>query len=416
MPSKAVGRRAPSLRRRQPTTSRIIFLVANADGTGGIARSVHTLASGLADRHEVEVVSVYRRRSEPAYAHDPRVKVSYLQDAHLGDGVRRGRPDRGYHLAGAGPVREWLNKRQPFVSGEDNEMSALTDILLVRKLRSLPPCVLVATRPSLQTAASRFAPRHVITVGQDHMNVETRSKDPEAFERFLRSARKLDAFVVLTQADARDYEPHLGESGTVLTSIPNASPWAIGAPAPLTSKIVLAAGHLVPRKGFDRMVAAWKPISRERPDWQLHIYGSGEQRRRLTRQIRRRRLSDSVHLKGHTMAFEEVLAGASIYAMTSHEEGFPMVLVEAMSKGVPPVSMDCPRGPAEIIVDHRNGRLTPNGDIDAFSTALLDVINDDAGRAEMGRAALEDARQYTSEVISQRWTDLFERLREARSG
>jgi glycosyltransferase involved in cell wall biosynthesis len=179
---------------------------------------------------------------------------------------------------------------------------------------------------------------------------------------------------------------------------------------------VVAAGHLVPRKGFDRMITAWKPISRARPDWQLHIYGSGEQRRRLTSQIRRRRLTESVHLKGHTMAFEEVLGGASIYAMTSHEEGFPMVLVEAMTKGVPPVSMDCPRGPAEIIVDHRNGRLTPDGDIGAFSSALLDVINDDGRRAEMGRAALEDARQYTPEVIAGRWADLFERLRAARTG
>ena len=403
-----------ALRGRQTATSRVVFLAANADGIGGIARSVHTLASSLADRHEVEIISVYRRRQEPAYAVDPRVSVTYLQDARPEEGFRGERPEKGYRLATAGPVHAWLNKRRSFATGDDDDFTGLTDLLLVRKLRSLPPCVLISTRPSLHTAVSRFTPRHVITIAQDHMNFVTRGVDPALFERLLRSVRRLDAFVVLTQADARDYTPLMRGRATVLTSIPNASPWPVGDPAPLASKVVVAAGHLIERKGFDRMVEAWARVAVVRPDWRLHIYGVGELRRTLNQQIRDLGLTHSVRLKGHTMAFEQVLADASVYAMTSHEEGFPMVLVEAMSKGVPPVSMDCPRGPAEIISDGRNGRLTPDGDIDAFSGALLQLTGDDQLRAAMGRAALADAHKYSVEAISAQWSELFEQLSSAR--
>jgi len=412
---RVIGSARSSRPPRRPSTSRVHFLVANADGIGGIARSVHTLASSLADQHEVEIISVYRRRQEPAYAADPRVAITYLQDARPVEGSRALAPDKGHHLSTAGPVRAWLNRRHSFVTGEDDDFTGLTDLLLLKKLRSLPPSLLITTRPSLHGAAARFAPRHVIKVGQDHMNFLTRNEVPAHFDRLLGAARRLDAFVVLTQADVDDYEPLLRGSGTVVTAIPNASPWAVGQPAPLTSKVVVAAGHLIERKGFDRMVDAWRPVARRHPEWQLHIYGVGELRPDLKRQIRELRLRQSVHLKGHTMAFEQVLADASVYAMTSHEEGFPMVLIEAMSKGVPLVSMDCPRGPAQIIVDGRNGRLVPDGNVRAFSRALLELIDNDERRVAMGRAALEDARQYSVDAITRRWSDLFARLHAERT-
>ena len=68
-------------------------------------------------------------------------------------------------------------------------------------------------------------------------------------------------------------------------------------------------------------------------------------------------------MMGYTNEIERVLAQAELFLLSSRAEGFGMVLVEAMSQGTPTVSMDCPRGPSEIITTGRNGEIVPDGDI-----------------------------------------------------
>ncbi len=105
-----------------------------------------------------------------------------------------------------------------------------------------------------------------------------------------------------------------------------------------------------------------------------------------------------------------MLAGASAYALTSRAEGFPMVLIEAMSAGVPLVAMDCPRGPGEIVDDGKNGLLVDDGDVAGFTEALRRLVEDDDLRRACGRRAHEDARQYGIDRVLEEWLQLFERL------
>ncbi len=104
------------------------------------------------------------------------------------------------------------------------------------------------------------------------------------------------------------------------------------------------------------------------------------------------------------------MAQASIYALSSRFEGFPLVLVEAMSKGMACVAFDCPTGPGDIIDDHRNGLLVPAKDVEGLTAALMEMVEDEELRRRCGDAALETAREYTMAAIGPKWDEMLQAL------
>jgi glycosyltransferase involved in cell wall biosynthesis len=372
----------------------------DATGVGGVARTVNMLASSLASTHEVHVHSLLRNADDPRYALDPRVEVHWLID-NRHTGGHRGRPRRDPQAR-----RRWRRlDSEPSALEPDPGISAYTDALLRRELSRLSPGVLVSTRPMLHLAAAKWAPDHVLRIAQDHLNFELRVRNHAVMSLLDEAIPQMDAFVTLTEADRGDYLRRYGD--TLVERIPNASPYPLSEQAPLNEKVVVSAGRLVGRKGFDRLIEAWAPLAREFPDWQVHIYGEGERRPELERLVTALGVGESVRLPGYTHELDHVLARSALFAMSSRGEGFPMVLLEAMAHGLPLVSFDCPRGPAEIIGDGVNGRLVEDGDIPAYTRALRDVIVDKERRSRMGRASHEAAKAYQIAPVSAEWEQLF---------
>ena len=402
------GRRDLAGRRR-----RITFLAVYAYATGGVPRAVFSVANELAARgHEVEVVSVLRSRPAPYVDVHPAVRVSYLEDRVNPDPTAKILP-----RARKNPRRRWLVRyldRQPTQLADDAypALSALTDAQLARKLRSLPPGIVVTTRPELAVAVLRWAPRDVITVEHEHLTYVAR---PEPIRAALRGAHdRLDALVTLTEADMQRWKRSLSPATMRVVVISNPTPFPVADPAPLTGKIVITAGRLTVQKAFDRLIDAYAPIAARHPDWQLHIYGTGKKRSELARQIETLGLGDQVRLMGFTDQLEDRLEEASMFAMSSRYEGFPMVLLEAMSKGVPPVSVDCPEGPRQLIRDDSNGLLVGKADVEGLSRAMLRVIEDPLLRRRLGDGAMETARGYTVGRVVDQWEALFDELVAAR--
>jgi glycosyltransferase involved in cell wall biosynthesis len=87
-----------------------------------------------------------------------------------------------------------------------------------------------------------------------------------------------------------------------------------------------------------------------------------------------------------------------------------MVMIEAMSLGLPIVSFDCPTGPGEVIQDGRSGLLVPPEDVDALAAAMLAVVEDPARRKALGAGAAERAHDYALDAIGPRWEALIAEL------
>ena len=220
---------------------------------------------------------------------------------------------------------------------------------------------------------------------------------------------------MLTAGDERDYGALLAGAPTRLVRIPNALPPLAGGLADPAAKVIVAAGRLNPQKGFDLLIDAFAPVAPAHPDWQLRIYGRGADRDALRAQIQAAGLYEQAFLMGATERLGEELAKGSVFALSSRFEGFGIVLVEAMSKGLAVVSFDCPRGPGEIIDHGRDGVLVPGGDVGGLSQALLTLIEDrGTARAARPPAGRETARRYDPAAIGERWLALIDALVNAR--
>lgn len=409
----------PARGRVDDRTRRWTFMVPSAYAAGGIARTVFTTANVLAARgHQVTILTLSRSSAEPKFHLDPGVELIALQDRYNPDDPSRPRRT-ARHDPRADPVARELDAQPSrLATGAKKTFSAYVDTLLEERLSARPPGVVVSTRPEFAVAASRWSDPRSILLHQEHLSFVPR---PEPLRAALRDlavgrdgVRRIDALLTLTEADLERWRAYLDDPTVRTGVIPNPTPFEVGEPAPLTRKVVIAAGRLTSQKGFERLVEAWIPLATSHPDWQLRIYGDGPQWQMLNDLVAKTGVGERILMGGVTDELEAELAGSSIYAMSSRYEGLPMVLLEALSKGVPPVSFDCPEGPRQLIDHGVNGLLVPEGDVPALTEGLRTLMDDADLRRRLGERALETARAYQADAVTDRWLELVAEIDAAR--
>lgn len=223
-------------------------------------------------------------------------------------------------------------------------------------------------------------------------------------EQLKNSVKDLDKLVVLTNADKLQWQ--LTHDNII--QIPNLNPLQNSNFSTTTEKRVITVGRLDAQKGFDMLLDVWAIVASKHPDWTLNIFGSGEWEQMLNDRIIQLNLSDVVSLRGLTKNVVENYLESSIYVMSSRYEGLPMVLIEAMSCGLPIVSFDCEHGPRELIEDGKTGFLVGMNKIDELADKICRLIEDDTLRLEMGNEARKSVSKYSKESIMKQWINLFE--------
>ncbi len=376
-----------------------IYITALHLGHGGVEMAISLMSNAFVKKgYDVTVLSLYNL-GEPAYDILPEVKIEYLTD------VRPNKEEFYSAIRSKNPIK--ILKEGLY----SVKVLRLKKTSLVKRIKQIEDGIVISTRNEHSTLLSKYGNEKMLKIAQLHHD--------HCFEQKLLSDissgyGNIDYFTLLTDQLTEEISEMMSKNNkrTKCVTVENFLPKE-DAEIELDKKqkSVVAVGRLHTVKGFDRLLEIWKETSKKYPDWKLVIVGDGEEKDRLNELANKLEIANSVTFTG-ALAHDEVLRtmrDSSVYAMTSHTEGFPFVLIEAMSSGLPAIAFDVRVGPRAIIEDGKNGTLVKDNDNKAFSEALAQLMSNDGKRLEYSTNALERAKDFTEEKIVEKWISLFER-------
>ena len=219
---------------------------------------------------------------------------------------------------------------------------------------------------------------------------------------FSKLLKNVEQNIVLTKHDKRLFEEKLGVKST---TIYNPLSFKCEKKSTQNNKVILCAGRIEYRKGMDLLLKAFAKIE-NKYEWKINIIGNGEMEKELKELALKLHINDLINFIPFNNNIKEYMINSSIYAMSSRGEGFGLVVTEALEAGLPVVSFKT-TGPSEIIETQKCGELVECFDIDKYSNALQNLMEDNNKRRKYSENAVIRAREFEVDKIIKEWEKII---------
>lgn len=353
---------------------KVLFVIKNIDCVGGTERVTTVIANELSKRgHDAAIVSL-AGNNKPFFKIEKEVKLHY---------VTLGKDKRIF------PFRDLnrYNRLKEIFKKENPDIIIIVD----------------AGRNLLKIPASRGYK----TIVWEHFDSRKNWHLLHGLSRRI-GAKYADYIVTLTSIGTEDYKTRLKAKKAITIYNPITINPEIG--ARVDAKTVVGIGRYTKQKGYDMLIKAWSLV-KNKNGYKLQIVGQGEHKDKYVKLIEQYNLSDSVELLPPTKDVIGLYNNTGIYALSSRDEGLPLVLIEASAMGCPIVSFDCPTGPKEIVKDGYNGFLVENANIGSFAEKLQELINNKNLRTVFSENGIKLMQEkFSVNTILNQWEKLFNEI------
>lgn len=384
-------------------------------GYGGIEKSIAALANILCEKYQVEIICIYKLYEQPAFDIDKRVKIKYLIESNLPIKVANYKIllRHGHLIKLTKKLTEDYFSKLKFITFFKD---AFSGIFMYRKrykvmkkaIMNSDADIMISTRTFLNEWLSLYAKPGVMKIGWEHNHHHNNEK--YAID-VVRSSKNLDYFVLVSQDLTKYYKKKLRKYACQCIYIPNMLDNVPKRLAPLKEERLISVGRLSAEKGFMDLLKIFNQLSKKHPTWHLDIIGDGPEKEKLQEYIKAKDLKEKVTLHGFQSKeyIDKVLNKSSLYIMTSFTESFGIVLLEAMSHGIPCLAFSSAEGAREIISSGKNGYIIKNRNAQAMIKKIEDLMKKEEIRKKMGKEARKSIQRYTKEVVQEDWYNLLEK-------
>ncbi len=380
-------------KKKKLNKDKITFLLLHL-GLGGIETSTINTANSLCQSKDVKIICFYKLKEDQFEKVDKRITVKYLYD---------GKPNREEFL-------EALHHHQ-IINIIKNGLLAIS-ILLKRyflmawEIKNIKEGIVISTRIEFSTILSRYGNNNILKVAQEHYH---HRNNPKYIKKMQYNYADIDYVMALTEGLKKDYVKFLKGNNTKVIVMPNMLEEIPSNKSNLDMKRVIFVGRLDKIKRINELIDLANEVRNYK--WQFNIVGDGNEKEVLEEQIHDLKLEGIVNLLGSKSHNEvmKLMTDSSIFILTSISEGLPMVLLEAMSVGVPCIAYETASGIGDIITDGVDGYIIKNRNKNKMIEKLTHLMNNKDIRIKMGIKAKEKALQFSREEVTKKWLDFIEK-------
>lgn len=363
-------------------------------GYGGIEKAVTSLANMLICNYEIEIISTYQLQEKPAFEIDNRVTIKYLLNT---------KPNK----------KQFLEKIQSFqfIKAFKEGIQSLKILYFKKKrmIEAIQNChsdIIISTRDIHNKWLGKYGNITSTKIAWEHNHPHGNN---HYSKKIINSVKNID-YLVLVSKSLKRYYTELVNPNCKCIYIPNYLEEIPTNISELKSKNLVSVGRLEKEKGFLDLIQVIKQATIKDPTIHLDLIGDGSQKEKIKQSIQNENLQNHITLHGYlnTKQIFQIHQNASLYLMTSHTESFGIVLLEAMINGLPCIAFDSAEGAQELLTNSADGYLIENRDIHKMSEKILELLQNEEKRKQMGKQARMKAMKYTKEAVKTEWRRLID--------
>ena len=376
------------LSKKKIEKNKISFLLLHL-GFGGIESATINTANGLVSKYDVEIISFYNLDKNQADKLDDRVTVRYLC---------KYQPNRDV-------FKDYLRKHN-FIKAFIEGLKAI--LILIQKrvlvINAIVECnsqFIVSTRYTFSTLLSRYGTKDNVKIAQEH---HYHNNDKKYINVLTKKYKRIDYLFALTKTLESDYKKFLiNNKHTQVVLMPNMLGYVPNKCSDLNNKNIITVSRFDYGKRNDDIIKAFSKIKDKNS--KLYLIGDGKEYDNLSKLIKELKLNDRVILTGYKThdEIEEYMLNSCLFLMASITEGLPMVLLEAMSYGIPCIAYETESGVSDIIINDNNGYVIKNRNEEEYINNIDKLLEDNNLRKKMGNNARKSINSFTKDEILKRW-------------
>ena len=355
-----------------------IAILALHMGYGGVENAIATRASMLSKKYHVEIISLYKQDYKIPFKLNDKVKVTYLLNT--------------------------VSNRQEFI----NSLKSLHLIkilkegfkslyILLNKNSKIIKCILssdakiiISTRYEFSKLLNKYGRNDIIKISEQHVYDIT--------DKYIIKLNKLKNIDYLMPVSRNLLDNYNDKVNIKLKYIPLALNYypKDNELSHVNNKNLIAIGRLDKVKGFEDLISIMEILVNKDSEIKLNIFGDGLEKKSLQELIKQKHLEKNIKLWGFKKYsfIKEYLKNSSLYLMTSFEESFGLVVIEAMSYGVPCIAFDSAKGVLDVL-NEENGYLIKDRNITLYAQTVLDYLTQSIkNKNELSKSARKTSTNY----------------------